>query len=249
MPPMQPIHPTFLPPRVSRRSKKVQCGPGFTLAEILVVISIVGVLLALLFPASRSAMESMRTNRTIHQLRQLQTANLAYAADHDSWFVPLRKGPGVFQNGWRWNEDFLQYLDLDLPLQPGSERFFGSGFYSETHNLSLLAYNAYRVPGGDTPWSGAAPHALRQPVILYPASLIAFADASDWWLNPFRWNDWAGAETHDVSTASPGPMIAYRNRGERAAVVTYAGNVELLERNELNPLSAEGRRRWFYNEP
>jgi prepilin-type N-terminal cleavage/methylation domain-containing protein/prepilin-type processing-associated H-X9-DG protein len=55
-------------------------GSGFTLVELLVVITIVGVLMALLIPAVNSARESARALQSRNNLRQMGLATLQYGA-------------------------------------------------------------------------------------------------------------------------------------------------------------------------
>ncbi len=61
---------------------------GFTLIELLVVISIIALLLGILLPALGSARESGRGAVCLSNLRQLVTANSAYAQDNAGYYVP-----------------------------------------------------------------------------------------------------------------------------------------------------------------
>jgi prepilin-type N-terminal cleavage/methylation domain-containing protein len=65
---------------------------GFTLVELLVVISIIGILVALLLPAVQSARESGRRTQCMNNLKQLTTAALAHESAHQ--FYPT--------GGWAW---------------------------------------------------------------------------------------------------------------------------------------------------
>ena len=76
-------------------------GGGFTLIELLVVIAILGVLMTLLVPSVRAGLQAARRARCGSNLRQMQTAYLAYLADHDHRLFPYRENTpeGVL---WYW---------------------------------------------------------------------------------------------------------------------------------------------------
>jgi prepilin-type N-terminal cleavage/methylation domain-containing protein len=63
------------PPRLGAR--------GFTLVELVVVVAIIGVLVALLVPASGYAIEEARMAECCTNLRSLGVGVLLYAKDHD----------------------------------------------------------------------------------------------------------------------------------------------------------------------
>ena len=75
---------------------------GFTLIELLIVIAIIAILAAILFPVFAQARERARSTQCISNLRQSATAVLLYAQDYDDTF-PMNlylqfsaSGPCVF---------------------------------------------------------------------------------------------------------------------------------------------------------
>lgn len=71
---------------------------AFTLLELLVVIAIVGLLVAVLMPALASARRSAVKTTCLSNLRQLQIAQIAYAADQEDRI--LAAGDGTEQGSW-----------------------------------------------------------------------------------------------------------------------------------------------------
>src|SRR5688500_16532858 len=73
---------------------------GFTLIELFVVIAIIGILAAILFPVFAQAKEAAKKTASISQMKQIGTATIIYTADYDDIF-PL----GLTYNGltglWR----------------------------------------------------------------------------------------------------------------------------------------------------
>ncbi len=96
---------------LSKRTSRTAVPGGFTLIELLVVISVIAVLMAILFPVFNSVRELGRRAVCLNNMRQLTTAWLLYADDHDGKIV---YGVGYldaskdrkhfqrkhFQNGW-----------------------------------------------------------------------------------------------------------------------------------------------------
>jgi prepilin-type N-terminal cleavage/methylation domain-containing protein/prepilin-type processing-associated H-X9-DG protein len=70
---------------------------GFTLIELLVVIAIIAVLAAILFPVFAQARDKARAASCLSNTRQIGTAVMMYAQDHDEglppWWITTKYGP------------------------------------------------------------------------------------------------------------------------------------------------------------
>lgn len=95
------------------RGRRVEGRDAFTLVEMLVVIAIIAVLAALAVPAASKAITTANRAKSLSNIRQLGTAHLAYANDHDGGLPPLSAGmvPGtpITQGPW-WVDLILPYL-------------------------------------------------------------------------------------------------------------------------------------------
>ncbi len=79
---------------------------GFTLAELLVVVAIIGILVALLLPAIQAAREAARRNSCSHALRQVGLATLQYEGAQQS--LPAAAIDGL---AWSQHTRLLPYLE------------------------------------------------------------------------------------------------------------------------------------------
>lgn len=174
---------------------------GFTLVELLVVISIIAVLAALLFPVLAAARESGRRTRCAAQLKQLTAAAIAYADDYSGRYVPAARDifsynpPG---GQWRWHgyrEKSKQPFDPrkgplwaylarsgGIKQCPSALRLKGVNEFSSAFEPGCggYGYNAAYVGGTAyrNPYPAAAEIASTAGDIASPHRTVMFADAA-----------------------------------------------------------------------
>ncbi len=107
---------------------------GFTLVELLVVVSIIALLIAILLPALKGAREQAKLVQCAAVQKQIGNATLYYVLEHNSWYLPhsmpLGDPPGTNdeppyeeQMLWFFNPGFR--IGLGLPAHRNREdRFF-----------------------------------------------------------------------------------------------------------------------------
>jgi len=86
---------------------------GFTIVELLVVITIIGILMALLFPAINAARESARRAECISNQGQVGTAVLTYATGPKGKFpkhLNVKPDSGGTDRTWSWIANIMREL-------------------------------------------------------------------------------------------------------------------------------------------
>jgi type II secretory pathway pseudopilin PulG len=207
--------------------------------ELLVVVAVIAILAALLFPVIGSMNAGAMQTRGINTLKALQQANFQYAADNDGWSVPVMKNDAEMKRTW-WinNPEFLAFLDIE----PG-EKWPKSMLYptSAVRNPAdpppdparLFGYNYTTIETGfSTPGFSRS---VKLASILNPSKTISFADAVDLQIRFLSADRWAGKEEyliHAIAYRHPYGRTGVSPEKQRAAAAFWDGSVRMVTREQ-----------------
>jgi len=134
---------------------------GFTLVELLVVISIIGVLVSLLIPAVGAAREAARRLQCTNNQKQLALATTTFASSRGEY-------PGYRQ--WMSNQEIVASWQVALLSQLEQIQLyeaFSDGSITRVNSdgvfLNNVARNGFLLAGFTCPSSGLSPDASRFP--------------------------------------------------------------------------------------
>jgi prepilin-type N-terminal cleavage/methylation domain-containing protein/prepilin-type processing-associated H-X9-DG protein len=183
------------PYTVGQPGMHVPCGRGgFTLVELLVVIAVMALLAAMLFPILASARERARETTCLSNLRQIAQAQLLYLQDWDGrfphWFFAAPSRPAPFGEYAYWPEYFQPYLrSPEILHDPGD---FWIWDLPKEEKLAEYALGTWGHTGRGT---------LANPSWQWPGPPLSLADVQrpaetitvmDGWTTP----GWTGVDLH-----------------------------------------------------
>lgn len=229
---------------------------AFTLLELLLVVAIIAILAALIFPALGSARERAQVIQCRNNLRQQGIALAAYASDHRqfpyAWFDAPTMPTGQFS--WfdaltnpgqtNWGKGILKcpsYKWLWYEGRGGANSWMPIGSYS------------YNADGEDDPpspfWNRGLGSAIwmrptKDTDVAAPSEMYAIGDATLLYVWSPTPDQLGGASTY-WRAAFPGllasPILQHR---KGLNIVCVDGHVEQLSTNTIYSDDPNFRRRW-----
>lgn len=237
---------------LTQRSRRPERLHGFTLVELLVVITIIVVLAAMSMFSFKLLREKADVLTTIKRIRGFTEANALYATDHNGKYVPVfafdEDGQGDVQ--WHYNRTYLEALIGDKEAFENSEVFEGIDGLPEqvldpvvirekkrywSRISASFGYNAENMSGGGWGQPGTVrSHSISS--VSNPDETCAFITATDWLVLHSGSLLW---ENSPVEGKTENSKIAYRHRG-KAVVAYYDGHTGLVSINDMKEINRRG---------
>ena len=143
---------------------------GFTLVEMLVVISIIAILAALLMPALQRALAVARSATCQNNQRQTCIAVTAYADSNNNYF-PVGNGP-------RWTASVCPYANNSYGIFycPADKRT-PSDYINLGNNYTSIGYNFYTLGTSSIDGVTTSPWSIRTAQVKHPGQMIVVTDS------------------------------------------------------------------------
>ena len=223
---------------------------GFTLTELLVVILIIVVIAALSLVGIGRVRDMAAKAGSTSNLKQLQVANISYAADHNGKCVPVRANDEN-GNATRWMDD-IEYLAIltgipeeeigtkkskVIPLSMLDPKVVRARDYEYDRIFASYGMNDTGLKLGSDPNLNSA---FNLNKVSDPARSMAFSTAIDFRVTYNSRLNWKlkGQVDNRKAPGSVGAM-AYRH-SNKALVVYFDGHVGELSQGDIKDIDKQG---------
>ena len=220
---------------------------SFTLVELLVVVSIIGLLAALAVPATQKAFASGRTGKATGNLRQIGVLLNTYASENNNFLPPLIRWNDI--DGTWWQRVLSDSAGLPVkPEMPNLGKRLVEAFYDPilikgSHpygdfggNQAIIKdYNPW-VPGSDVNAKGISLGAiglLSKKVVVASAEIPSGVPCEGSWYFQSEWV----SQGNVVTDAKPSAR-----HGGKALCLFADGHIEALDTENM---SSADRRKYF----
>jgi prepilin-type N-terminal cleavage/methylation domain-containing protein/prepilin-type processing-associated H-X9-DG protein len=234
---------------------------GFTLMELLVVISIIVIVTALTLTGIKKMIQSANKAVAIRNISQLQVANAGYASENNGKFMPVYAfdKDSKIATMWFCSSSFLDYLggggsllksmnnENTVPINMMDPVVVRAKKYKYDSYDASFGYNHEGIDGSY--WGNPnAERSFRMQQIAFPARSAAFLTATDWIAKYDGRFAWQGAGAVEGKTIDG--KIAFRHGG-KALVVYYDGHVGEITMDDLKKIDSgsdpKGDKNIFWN--
>ena len=124
-------------PQRHNRHATIKFHGAFTMLETLVSIAIIAMLVAIMMPALRKAMQRALAARCMDNLRQIVVAANSFASDNSGEYPESVATIGLLQERWNWQEPTI--LTSCRPLSPMLHRSISAYLYSYIQDASIIS--------------------------------------------------------------------------------------------------------------
>ncbi len=241
----------------SRSRGDLSAKTGFTLIEMLVVIAILALLAAILFPVFARARENARRSSCQSNLRQIGLGLLQYSGDYDDKLVRAwyGSGSGSYSGGsnatdrYKWMDAIQPYVKSEqlfncsshgsYPAAPTAPLSYGPYRFRDAYKFGSYAINASYYGDGDLEQSPAGE---------INTSLAALGDAAGCvWVGDtaahfeFAWEDKSDQPDVEVDPSGLRYMDYLVERHPASTVVLFCdGHVKSMRLDALARKNAAG---------
>lgn len=139
----------------------------FTMIELLVVLSVIGVLLAVLTPALKKVKDLAHEKNCTNNLRQLKLGLEYYSSDNSSYY-PNRSWSAILWKNYL-TDDYLYRCDVAPEVNEGGNTLFSTYGYTGVFYATESFFATYALPD----------HRLKQASIKLPATKVVFTENWD----------------------------------------------------------------------
>ena len=231
---------------LSRHQSPREIRRGFTLTELLVVILIIAILAALSMIGVQRIKQIADKATSTRNLSQLQTANAAYAIDHNGRYVSIRVNDSKgTPTRWFQNREFVANLIGDvmdnsgeqattIPLQMLDPKVVRAREPLYDRLYCSYGMNDTGLPLGNDPNLNSS-HTTN--TVADPARSMAFATATDFRVNYNSRLKWDFENPKDAKTGDG--AMAYRH-GDKALAVYFDGHVGEISAGDMKEIDKKG---------
>ncbi|MCX6343444.1 MAG: DUF1559 domain-containing protein [Armatimonadetes bacterium] len=196
---------------------------GFSLIELLVVIGIIAILAAILFPTFIAARDKAYQTQCLGNLKQIGLATMMYQNDNGSRF-PLWGGTSAVNNGWLGSVQKYARTKL-LAKCPKLKKDVGFSYWRNVYT------DYWSVPGGTV-----APPMVGE--MWFPKNTVFLMDGpAD--QNATGWHTWWGPPTTWPYIASNLENEAEKRHGGGANVLFIDGHVRIVKQGDFTTTSTD----------